>query len=668
MATFTIRRAAGEARSFRIDYRGELNDAQYEAATALEGPVLVVAGAGSGKTRTLVYRVARMVETGIPARSIVLLTFTRRAAQEMLRRAGALVGGGAEEVVGGTFHSFANTMLRRYARVFGWPEVFSILDRSDSEDAIGLARTRLGLDRRDRRFPRKQTLASIFSAAVNRGLTVADVVESEYPNLAEDVPDVERCRDAYVDYKRQRNLLDYDDLLLDFRDRLREIPEFAERLRGVFRHLMVDEYQDTNHLQADITELLAGPRGNVMAVGDDAQSIYGFRGADFRNIMSFPERFPGTRVVTLEENYRSTQAILDVGNAVIAAARERYTKTLFTRRVAGDRPQLVPAPDERLQSLFVTQRILGIAEEGVPLSEIAVLFRSSFHSFDLELELARAGVPFVKRGGFRFIETAHVKDVLAHLRVLENPRDAISWHRILLLQEGVGPRAAEAVIDWLSSPDGSLRGLGTPGAVAGLRGAASAAVARLGAFLSSLDASSMRPPALVARVVDEYRPTLERVHRDDAPKRMRDLEQFAILAERYQALGRFLADMALEPPVDAVGDTMAIDAPEGESLVLSTIHSAKGLEWHSVFVIGLADGRFPSAWTVDEDEIEEERRLLYVACTRARENLILTWPATAWDRSLGTIPQRPSRLLDAVPHQLLEPVTLVEEEEEEAAP
>lgn len=668
MATFTIRRATGEARPFRIDYRGELNDAQYEAATALEGPVLVVAGAGSGKTRTLVYRVARMVETGIPARSIVLLTFTRRAAQEMLRRAGALVGGGAEEVVGGTFHSFANSMLRRYARVFGWPEVFTILDRSDAEDAIQLARARLGLDRRDRRFPRKQTLASIFSASVNRGIAVADVVESEYPNLLEDVPDVERCREAYVDYKRQRSLLDYDDLLLDFRDRLRGIPEFADRLRGVFRYLMVDEYQDTNHLQADITELLAGPRGNVMAVGDDAQSIYGFRGADFRNIMSFPDRFPGTRVVTLEENYRSTQAILDVGNAVIAAARERHAKTLFTRREGGQRPQLVPAPDDRLQSLFVTQRILGLAEEGVPLSEIAVLFRSSFHSFDLELELARAGVPFVKRGGFRFIETAHVKDVLAHLRVIENPRDAISWHRILLLQEGVGPRAAETVVDWLAAPGGSLRGLSVPGAVPGLRGAASAAVARLGGLLSSLDPSAMSPPALVARVVEDYRPTLERIHRDDAPKRTRDLEQFAILAERYRVLGRFLSDMALEPPVDAVGDTMAIDAPEGEALVLSTIHSAKGLEWHSVFVIGLADGRFPSTWTVDEDEIEEERRLLYVACTRARENLILCWPATAWDRSLGTIPQRPSRLLDAVPHHLLEPVTLVEEEEAEVAP
>jgi DNA helicase-2/ATP-dependent DNA helicase PcrA len=668
MATFTIRRATGDARSFRIDYRGELNEAQYEAATALEGPVLVVAGAGSGKTRTLVYRVARMVETGIPARSIVLLTFTRRAAQEMLRRAGTLVGGGAEEVVGGTFHSFANSMLRRYARFFGWPEVFTILDRSDSEDAIQLARTRLGLDRRDRRFPRKQTLASIFSAAVNRGLAVADVVEAEYPNLVEDVPDVERCREAYVDYKRQRALLDYDDLLLDFRDRLREVPEFAERLRTVFRYLMVDEYQDTNHLQADITELLAGPRGNVMAVGDDAQSIYGFRGADFRNIMSFPERFPGTRIVTLEENYRSTQAILDVGNAVIAAARERHAKTLFTRRATGLRPQLVPAPDERLQSLFVAQRIVGLAEEGVPLSEIAVLFRSSFHSFDLELELARAGVPFVKRGGFRFIETAHVKDVLAHLRVLENPRDAISLHRILLLQEGVGPRAAETVVDWLAEEGGSLRGLAEPGAVPGLRGPAAAAVARLGALLGSLDPATMRPPALVARVFEDYRPILERVHRDDAPKRVRDLEQFAILAERYQLLGRFLADMALEPPVDAVGDMVAIDAPEGESLVLSTIHSAKGLEWHSVFVIGLADGRFPSAWTVDEDEIEEERRLLYVACTRARENLILTYPATLWDRNIGTIPQRPSRLLDAVPHGLLEPVTLVEEEEDEASP
>jgi ATP-dependent DNA helicase UvrD/PcrA len=661
MATYTIRRAPGDARTFRIDYERELNAAQLEAAQTTEGPVLVVAGAGSGKTRTLTYRVARLVESGVPARAIVLLTFTRRASQEMLRRAGALLGGGAEEVVGGTFHSFANAMLRRYARVFAWPEAFTILDRSDAEDAIGLARARLGLDRRERRFPRKQTLGTIYGAAVNKSLSIAEVVEREHVHLIEDLDDIVRCHAAYVAYKRERDLLDYDDLLLTLRDRLREHPDFAARLQAVFRYLMVDEYQDTNLLQAEITELLAGPRGNVMAVGDDAQSIYGFRGASWQNIMRFPERFPGTRVITLEENYRSTQPILDVTNAIIAAARERYSKTLFTRRTGGVRPQLVPAPDDRTQSLFVTQRILELVEEGVPLSEIAVLFRSSFHSFDLELELARAAIPFVKRGGFRFVETAHVKDVLAHLRVVENPRDAVSWHRILLLLEGVGPRAAAAVVDWLASGAGSIAGLAAISDLPGLRGQALLGIRQLGALLTRLDPERDRPPALVRMALEYYRPLLERVHHDDAPRRLRDLDQFEVLAERYQSLPRFLADMALEPPSDSVGEVMAVDPGEGELLTLSTVHSAKGLEWHSVFVIAVADGRFPSAYSVDEDDIEEERRLLYVACTRAREYLALTYPAMIFERTFGLVPARPCRFLDAVGAGLFEPVTLLEE-------
>lgn len=662
MATYTIKRAPGAERTYRIDYRAELNEAQYEAATALNGPVLVVAGAGSGKTRTLVFRVARLVESGIAPHSILLLTFTRRAAQEMLRRAeGLLADGGLEAVTGGTFHSFANTMLRRHAKSFGWPERFTILDRGDSEDTINLVRTRLGLDRTERRFPRKQTLATIFSTAANKNLRVADLVEHDHAHLIDDVEDILRCQAAYEEYKQERALLDYDDLLIHLRDRLRQNDEFRERLRTVYRYVMVDEYQDTNHLQADIVEALCAPDGNVMAVGDDAQSIYGFRGADFRNIMEFPQRFPGARLVTLEENYRSSQAILDVTNAVIAQASERYAKTLFTRRTGGARPQLVPAPDDRWQSLFVRQRILELHEEGVPLSEIAVLFRSSFHSFDLELELARSGVPFVKRGGFRFVETAHVKDVIAHLRVVENPRDAVSWHRILLLLEGVGPKLATAVVEWLAQEDRGVAALGEFPGAPGTRGRGVGTVRQLGAFLATLDARRA-PTALVQQVVDWYRPVLERVHRDDAPKRLRDLEQFTALAERYRELAPMLADMALEPPSDSVGDVMAVDVEEGEMLTLSTVHSAKGLEWHSVFVLSVADGRFPSAYSVDEDEIEEERRLLYVACTRARENLILSYPTIVHERALGPVVARVSRFLGELPDGLLEHVTLVDEE------
>jgi DNA helicase-2/ATP-dependent DNA helicase PcrA len=661
MATYTIKRRPGEERSYRIDYRGELNPAQYEAATATSGPVLVVAGAGSGKTRTLTYRVARLVEGGVPARSILLLTFTRRAAQDMLRRAAALLDGSVDDVTGGTFHSFANTVLRRYAKLFGWPETFTILDRGDAEDAINLCRAQLGLDRKERRFPRKQTLASIFSTAVNRALSVETLIEAEYFHLAEETEDILRCQEAYAAYKRERSLLDYDDLLVELRDRLADTPEFTERLGSVYRYVMVDEYQDTNHLQADIAALLVRSHGNIMAVGDDAQSIYGFRGADFRNIMSFPDRFPGTRIVTLEENYRSTQPILDLTNAIIAGARERYSKTLFTRRRSGGKPLLVPAEDDRMQSLFVTQRILELREEGVPLNEIAVLFRSAFHSFDLEIELARAGVPFVKRGGFRFVETAHVKDVLAHLRVLENARDAVAWHRIVLLLEGVGPRAATAAVDWLTSGEGSLAQLAEIPGLPGVRGVGLTALRELGRALRPL-APGRRPPVdLIRAVLEYYDPILERLHRDDAPKRRRDLEQLVILAERYDSLTRLLSDMALEPPSDAVGEVMAVDADEGELLTLSTVHSAKGLEWHTVFVIAAADGRFPSAYSVDEDELEEERRLLYVACTRARENLVLSYPTLVYDRAMGTVMARPSRFLEDLPAGLLEQLTLLEE-------
>lgn len=667
MSTYTIRREVGDKSRWSIDYRGELNPAQHRAATTLEGPVLVVAGAGSGKTRTLTYRVARLVESGVQARNILLLTFTRRAAAEMLRRAeGLLPGGRLDSVTGGTFHSFSNMVLRRYGPVFGWPENFTILDRSDSEDTIALVRARLGLDRKERRFPRKSTLANIFSTATNKSVPVAELVEFEHSHLAEDLEDIMRCRDEYIVYKRDHGLLDYDDLLLVLRDRLRDSPEFVERLRKAFLYVMVDEYQDTNSLQAEIVERLAGASGNVMAVGDDAQSIYGFRGADVGNMMRFPDRFPGAEIITLEENYRSTQPILDLTNAIIEQAEERYSKTLFTRRGGGSPPMLVPAPDERWQSLFVRQRLLELHEEGIPLSEMAVLFRSSFHSFDLELELARCGVPFVKRGGFRFVETAHVKDVVAHLRVLDNPRDVVSWHRLLLLIEGVGPRAAESIVGWLLEGGRGPGALAEPPSGRQIRRTTAAALRQLGVFFAGLDPGRHRPAELVQAVVDHYQPTLERVHRDDAPKRTRDLEQFVALSERFSDLGQLLTDMALEPPTDAIDEGLAVDVGEDEYLTLSTVHSAKGLEWDAVFVISAAEGRFPSAYSTEDEEIEEERRLMYVACTRARNHLYVSYPQLVQDRALGLVSARASRFVDGLPRSMLEPIRLVEEDDAES--
>ncbi len=662
MDTYTLRRRS-EAQAptrFRIDYAGELNPAQLEAATALEGPVLVIAGAGSGKTRTLVYRVARLVECGVNPGHVLLLTFTRKAAEEMLRRATALVGASCEQVAGGTFHSFANVVLRRAARRVGLEPSFTILDRSDSEDVVNLLRARAGLDRKDRRFPRKSAIVEMLSMAVNRSRTVPEVIEQSYAHLSEHLDDIVRLGESYARYKREKNLVDYDDLLVLLRDLLRDQPDVAERLSRTYRYVMVDEYQDTNPLQAEIVRGLAVTHANVMAVGDDSQSIYSFRGATFRNIMDFPKLFPGTRIVKLEENYRSTQPVLDLANAIIDRAAEKHTKVLRTRKADGQPPILAQCGDEQAQSRFVTQRILELREEGVPLGEMAVLFRSSFHSFDLELELQRADIPFVKRGGFKFIETAHVKDVLAHLRIIANPRDAVSWHRVLLLLDGVGPRTAEDVFAHVAAA-ADLAEATERLAAYPRRGAYTKELARLAVLIRELAAEELPPGERVARVVGFYAPMLRQLHPEDFPKREKDLEHFLTIAARYRSLASLLADMALEPPTDSVGDVLAADVEEG-LLTLSTIHSAKGLEWRAVFVIWLVDGRFPSYHNLhDGEELEEERRLLYVSVTRAKEHLYLSYPIDVYDRSSGMVLGQPSRFVEGLPSGLLAGLQVVEE-------
>ena len=645
---------------FRIRYADELNPQQLEAATTLEGPALVVAGAGSGKTRTLVYRVARLVESGVAPGAILLLTFTRRAADEMLRRAAGLVGGSCTQVAGGTFHSFAHLVLRRYGAAVGLTPGFTILDRGDSEDVIALARSELGFDRKEKRFPRKQTLAGIYSMAVNCGTTVAELVAASYPHLSDQLQDILALYARYTEFKTTKQLVDYDDLLVKLRDALVDCPELGVRLSRQYRYVMVDEYQDTNVLQAAIVRRLAASHENVMVVGDDAQSIYAFRGANFRNIMDFPRLFPAARIITLDQNYRSTQPILDLANAIINRAREKYTKNLFTSRGDGERPALVRALNEPEQSRFVAQRILELREEGVALSEIAVLFRSSFHSFDLELELGRRDIPFVKRGGFRFIETAHVKDVLAHLRVVANPQDTVSWHRILVLLEGVGPKSSQEILAQLAGAAVPWERL----AVATLPNRVTADVRRLAYLLGEIAAAST-PGEQLARVLEHYGPILRRIHPDDYPKRERDLEHFATIAERYRGTRALLADMALEPPTDSVGGVLAAGSEDEEMLTLSTIHSAKGLEWHSVFVLWAADGRFPSMYNVhDDDEIEEERRLMYVAVTRAKDRLYLTYPMEIYDRGVGVVLGKPSRFIEDVSEELLEPVALIDEVDE----
>jgi DNA helicase-2/ATP-dependent DNA helicase PcrA len=664
METYTLRRRSEDrsAARYRIDYAGELNPAQLEAATTLDGPILVIAGAGSGKTRTLVYRVARLVESGVNPGQILLLTFTRKAAEEMLRRAAALVGASCEQVSGGTFHSFANVVLRRTARRLGLQPNFTILDRGDSEDVVNLLRSRAGLDKKDRRFPRKGAIVEILSMAVNRAKTVPEVVEDSYAQLYDHVDDLVRIGEQYARYKREQNLVDYDDLLVFLRDLLRDHPDVAQQLSRTYRYVMVDEYQDTNPLQAEIVRGLASAHGNVMAVGDDSQSIYSFRGATFRNIMDFPKLFPGTRIVKLEENYRSTQPILELANAIIDRAAEKHTKILRAVRESrtAAAPLLLQCGDEQAQSRFVTQRILELREEGVSLDEMAVLFRSSFHSFDLELELQRADIPFVKRGGFKFIETAHVKDVLAHLRIVANPRDAVSWHRALLLLDGIGPKGADDIYAHVAGA-GDLDQAAERLAAYPRRASYSKELARLSTVLREVAPDTLPPGEKVARIVGFYTPMLRHVHPEDFPKREKDLEHFVTIASRYRSLASLLSDMALEPPTDSVGDVLAADVDEG-LVTLSTIHSAKGLEWTVVFVIWLVDGRFPSYHNLhDGEEVEEERRLLYVAVTRAKEHLHLSYPIDIYDRSSGMVLGQPSRFIEGLPEGLLGGVQVVEE-------
>ncbi len=650
---YTVREVPAAAG--RIDYESVLNPRQREAVLHGDGPLLVIAGAGTGKTRTLIYRVARLVETGVPPGSILLLTFTRRAAEEMLRRASLLLDRRCEKVSGGTFHSFANSLLRRHAGAIGFGENFTILDRADSEELVGLLRHEVHVGHKTVRFPRKETLADLFSRAVNRGEDVATAMERDAPHFLYCLDDILQIHRLYGKEKRERNLMDYDDLLVHLATLLREHQGIREAVSGTYRHILVDEYQDTNLIQAEILRLLATAHDNVMTVGDDSQSIYSFRGARFRNILDFPADFPGTKVVYLEENYRSVQPILDVTNEIIARAAEKFPKRLFTTRGGGEKPSLLSAPNERVQSAFVADRILELHEEhGIPLREIAVLFRASYLSFDLELELARRHIPYRKFGGFKFLETAHVKDVVAHLRLVENPRDSLSLSRALMLLPGVG-RKRSAEIARRAFEEASHGPV-----LASLSGMkASEYAGRLSGCLRELLEGRAAPAEAMARVLAYYRPLLEAKY-DDWPRRLKDLEHLESLCARHRTLSSFLSEVTLEPPEASVG---GIAAPEGDddTLTLSTIHSAKGLEWKAVFILWVLDGKLPlSRAAEEEEEMEEERRLLYVAATRAKDALVMTYPVNIYERASGTVLSLPSRFVEEIPPGVLPRYALIE--------
>ena len=643
---------------FTINYEKDLNPEQLKAGMTLEGPLLVIAGAGSGKTRTLVYRVARLIESGVSPRNTLLLTFTRKAAQEMLKRVGLLLKADCNGVSGGTFHSIGNMILRKYGKAIGLEPSFTILDRSDAGDIIQLLRANQGYSEKAKRFPRKDTIAEILGQSANKMVPLEEVVMENYAHFSQHIQDLIQMEKLYANYKRKRSLLDYDDLLVRFLDLLESQPEIRRRLSESFRYILVDEYQDTNIIQARIIRLLCDVHQNIMVVGDDSQSIYSFRGANFKNIMDFPKEFPGTRIFQLEENYRSTQPILDLTNEIINHAKEKYPKHLFTRKGDGRQPVLAQALNENDQSRFVCQNILEFREEDVPLSEIAVLFRSSFHSFDLEVELARHNIPYEKRGGFKFIEMAHVKDILAHLRVIENPLDAVSWNRLLLLIEGIGPKKSQEIISDIGKSGEPLKVFRK--FADRYRNEIKTGLLGLIQIFEEIFQTVRAPSDQVEALCRYYYPTLQRKY-DDYPKRMKDLEHLHTITERYHRLSELLADMALDPPDQSVSDVVTLER-EDEKMVLSTIHSAKGLEWHTVFIIWALDGRFPSAYSfMTDEELEEERRLFYVAATRAKQALFITYPIDIYDKTLGRVLSKPTRFLDDVSRDFYETWSLIEE-------
>ncbi len=613
-----------------------LNPEQRAAATHGRGPLLIVAGAGTGKTATLVQRVAWLIAQGVKPERILLLTFTRRAAAEMLRRVDGILrqlaeleasrhappgGQGAvraARVWGGTFHAIATRLLRRYGKSIGLPPGFSIHDRGDSEDLLNVVRTELGLAKTDKRFPHKGTCMAVYSRCVNARQPLKQVLQQHFPWCEQWADELKRLFDAYVDRKEAGSVLDYDDLLLYWHALLDDAAAGAT-IRSMFECVLVDEYQDTNTLQSEIVYRLCPDGQGLTVVGDDAQSIYAFRAATVRNILDFPKRYPAATVATLEQNYRSSQPILEATNAVIGLAKERYTKNLWSERADGERPGLVLCDDEDDQTEWVCRQILTHREAGIDLRRQAVLFRASHHSIMLEAELARRGIPFHKYGGLKFVEAAHIKDLMAFLRLAENPRDVVAGNRVLV--PGIGPAKARQLMQVLLEAGGDF------GAWSSWQPPAAAKETWPG--LVEVFRSLARPgeelPAQVGWVRRFYRPLLE-IKYDFPEPRLRDLEQLEQLASKYRSRQRMLQDLTLDPP-SSTQDLAGPPHLDDDYLVLSTIHSAKGLEWDAVYVIHAADGNIPSDMaTKSSEEIEEERRLFYVALTRAKKWLYVCCP------------------------------------------
>jgi DNA helicase-2/ATP-dependent DNA helicase PcrA len=704
---YTLKAAPKPQKQYRIKYEDELNSEQLAVVEATGGPLLVIAGAGSGKTRTLTYRVSRLIEDGADPSEILLLTFTNKAAREMVSRVEQLVTTDTRRLWGGTFHSIGNRLLRRHAEPLGYRSNFTILDSEDAKEMMESAISSLGIKTLEKRFPKGDVVLDIYSFLINTRTPLELHLENNYPHFALYKDEILNVFRRYKDRKREANAMDFDDLLLNWKLLLEDHPAVSESLKRMFRYILVDEYQDTNKLQADVVDGMAAVRRNVMVVGDDAQSIYSFRGASFENILTFPLRFPDATIHKLETNYRSTRQILELANLSIAQNRYQFKKELRAVRGDGPEPAVVGVDDVFEQATFVAQRILELRDEGEKLSDIAVLYRSHYQSLELQMELSRRLIPYEIRSGVRFFEQAHIKDVLAYLKIVTNPRDELSWKRVLKLYPKIGEKIAAEVWSRIGAApnplDVFLRGIDVTG-----RGA-SGSMSSLRELLRLISSESMtrNPSETIRLVVEQGYNDYARAKFPNAQARLDDLEQLSQYALRYEDVFQFLDEIALANPM--AGEDVAVVGPEDEKIVLSSVHQSKGLEWRIVFVIWLADGRFPSARAlrvpggiikVEPEKMhhafelthalpassdsalaelepmidpaidpaigesaperprpteivipgeEEERRLFYVAATRAKQELYLVFPVMARDRMQMDILMEPSRFIRELP-------------------
>ncbi len=659
MKKFVLKKQDTSKKNYLIDYKENLNDSQYDAVMHNKGAAIVIAGAGTGKTRVIVYRVAHLIEDGVDPNKLLLLTFTRKASEEMKRRASNLLDGRCSRIISGTYHSFALSMLKKYGNLLKL-DSFNILDSGDAEDTINLIRTNYLANKKfkTKRFPQKSVISKVISMSINKQESISDIIMDSYSYFVDEISDIEEIYNQYKVFKKNAQLIDYDDLLLFLHQILKSYPETRKEIVNSIDYIMIDEYQDSNRLQHEIVLMLCNEKSNVMVVGDDAQSIYSFRGAEYQNIIFFPKSFSDCKIYKIEENYRSTNQILNFTNDVINKSTFSYKKSLFSNKEDGEKPIVLSTKNEREQSLFIVQHLLEEREQGTSLNDCAILFRSNFHSFDLEIELNKANIPYKKFGGLKFIESAHIKDLLSYLKVIYNEKDVIAISRILKLIKGVGNSTINKITNEITNNSLNIEEF----IENNKRLKSKEDILILFGFLKQIrENNELDLVTILNKVTDYYTPILEESY-DNELKRKQDLQTITQIAERYKNIDTFLSDLSIDPAIASVEDIEA-ENDEDEFLTLTTIHSAKGLEWKKVILIWALDGKFPSSKSANKTEdIEEERRLFYVATTRAKDSLLITYPTNIYDRESGYVLSKHSRFIDDADEDSYETYTLIEEE------